>query len=206
MSGTALTRDGRFGVKSLEANPGKTSMSRDRPPSDGPRNLSDPDTWSEVVHGYYERIYRTALSQTRRHSLAEEVAQETFIRAFQKQHLFDGRGSLASWLYRIAVNLSRDALRREKVHNHASLSQAGGNASGDPPPPELVHREHLSRVLNEALEQFSEPMRRAFVHTIVMGYSYREAAAIDGVSEGTIASRVARTRNALVQRYRELGI
>ncbi len=181
-------------------------MSSERPPGDSPNTLDNRSTWSDVVHSYYGRIYRTALSQTHRHSLAEEVAQETFIRAFEKRHLFDGRGSLASWLYRIAVNLSRDALRREKVHNHASLSQVGGNASGDPQPPELVHREHLSRVLKEALEQFSEPMRRAFVHTIVMGYSYREAAAIDGVSEGTIASRVSRTRNALAQKYRELGI
>ena len=193
-------------MATLKANLSDTSMSKDRSPGDSPHNLSDPNTWSDVVLGYYERIYRTALSQTRRHSLAEEVAQETFIRAFQKQHLFDGRGSLASWLYRIAVNLSRDALRREKVHKHASLSQVGGNASGDPQPPELVHREHLSRVLKEALEEFAEPMRRAFVHTIVMGYSYREAAAIDGVSEGTIASRVARTRNALARKYRELGI
>ena len=61
-------------------------------------------------------------------------------------------------------------------------------------------------MLRQALEEMSPPMRRAFEQTVILGYSYRQAAEIEGVSEGTIASRVARTRNALAKKGRELGL
>ncbi|MBN2583961.1 MAG: RNA polymerase sigma factor [Planctomycetes bacterium] len=160
--------------------------------------------WADVVRRHYERILRTALARTHRQSLAEEVAQETFVRAWEKYHLFDGRGPLVAWLHRIAVNLSHDAVRRERVHNHRQLCDAQRSASGDPRPPEVVHRDHCCRVLREALDEIPEPMRRAFEHTVIAGYSYHEAAEIEGVAEGTIASRVSRARNVLVQRYRRL--
>jgi RNA polymerase sigma-70 factor (ECF subfamily) len=167
-------------------------------------DLSDPASWSEIVQEHYDGVLRAALGQTRRRSLAEEVAQETFVRAFERYHQFDGQGSLGGWLHRIAVNLSRDVLRRENVRSHAELSEAHQTSSGEPHPSEVAHRKHLSRVLREALDDISPPMRRAFEQTVVLGYSYRQAAEIEGVSEGTIASRVARTRNALARKYRDL--
>ena len=179
-------------------------MDKTKPSADGGTNLGDPQTWEEVVRAHYDQVLRTALGQIRRRSLAEEVAQETFVRAFEKHHLYDGKGSLASWLYRIAVNLSRDVMRRENVRRHADLDGAGNSTDADPHPPEVAHRRHCCRVLKQELDRMSEPMRRAFEHTVILGYSYREAAEIEGVSEGTIASRVARTRNALAKRCSEL--
>lgn len=168
-----------------------------------PHDMGDPETWAEVVELHYDRVFRTALGQMRRRNLAEEVAQETFIRAYEKRHLFDGTGSLASWLYRITVNLSRDTLRRENLRDHAELSEANERPSEDADPAEAVHRKHACQVLREELSRMPEPMRRAFEHTVVHGYSYREAAEIEGVSEGTIASRVARTRSALAKKCSE---
>lgn len=167
-------------------------------------SLSDRRTWGDVVHTYYDRVLRTALSQLRRRALAEEVAQETFVRAYEKRHLYDGQGPLGSWLYRIAVNLSRDVLRRENIRSHADLNHATERASDDLHPSEVMHHKHCCKVLKQELERMPETMRRAFEHTVIMGYSYKEAAEIEGVSEGTIASRVARTRNQLARKYRDL--
>jgi RNA polymerase sigma-70 factor (ECF subfamily) len=186
--------------------PDALDMENRQEPTECRESLRDPESWGRVVERYYDRVLRTALGQTRRRSLAEEIAQETFVRAYEKQHLFDGQGSLGSWLYRIAVNLSRDVMRRENIRNHAPLTQAS-DASGDAlRPPDEVHRKHLCQLLRRELEAMSEPMRAAFEHTVVMGYSYKEAAEILGVSEGTIASRVARTRNALSRKCSELDL
>ena len=192
----------------LKANSDFLSMGEHEPASGGggeysARGLGDPQTWAEVVEVHYDRVFRTALGQMRRHNLAEEVTQETFIRAYEKRHLFDGTGSLASWLYRITVNLSRDTLRRENLRGHAELSEATEHASDEDDPAETVHRKHACQVLRDELSRMPEPMRRAFEHTVVHGYSYKEAAEIEGVSEGTIASRVSRTRSALARKCSE---
>ena len=181
-------------------------MSKSGSTSTEAHDLGDPRVWAAAVERHYDCVFRTALAETRRAALAEEVAQETFIRAYEKRDHFDGQGSLGSWLYRIAVNLSRDYLRRENIRHHADLSQAEDSASPDLHPPEVLHRKHLCQVLRQALNEISEPMRRAFEHTVILGYTYREAAEIEGVSEGTIASRVARTRLMLAKRCRELQL
>ena len=180
-------------------------MKTGKPSADGEYNLAIPDTWEHVVRAHYGRVFCTALGQIGRRALAEEVAQETFIRAFERHHQFDGHGSLASWLHRIAVNLSRDVMRRENLRKHASLEQVRDNADGRPQPAEIAHRRHLCHVLKQELERMPQAMRRAFEHTVISGHSYKEAAQIEGVSEGTIASRVARTRSVLARKYAELA-
>ena len=169
-------------------------------------NLSDPAAWSDIVEQHYNLVLRTALAQTRHRTLAEEVAQETFVRAFQKHEQFDGQGPLASWLYRIAVNLSHDCLRREKLRGHAPLADVAQSPAADPSPADLAHRKHLSQVLRQTLQELPAVMRHAFEQTVVLGYRYGEVAQAEGVSEGTIASRVARARGVLVKKCRELGI
>ena len=169
-------------------------------------DLGDPDVWEAVVRAHYDRVLRAALRETRRFSLAEEVAQDTFIRAFQRREQFDGGGSLASWLYRIAVNRSRDVLRRENIRRHADVATAAERSADAPDPSETAHRKDLYRLLGAMFEDAPEPMRRAFEHTVILGYTYREAAEIEGVSEGTIASRVARTRDLLARECRKTGL
>ena len=181
-------------------------MATEQPATVSKPDLADRAAWPRVVHENYDRVFRTALGQVRRVSLAEEVAQEVFIRAFERYDRFDGVGSLGAWLYRITVNLSRDVLRRENLRRHAPLSSAQASASDDPRPPEAVHRRHLAEALRQALDEMAEPMRRAFEHTVLLGYTYKEAARIEGVSEGTIASRVARTRAALARKCSEMDL
>lgn len=169
-------------------------------------NLSDPAAWSAIVHQHYNLVLRTALAQTHRRTLAEEVAQETFVRAFQRHEQYDGQGTLASWLYRIAVNLSRDCLRRENLRSHAGLAEASQHPAADLSPADLAHRKHLSQVLRQTLQELPAAMRQAFEQTVVLGHRYAEVAQAEGVSEGTIASRVARARGELAKKCRELGI
>jgi RNA polymerase sigma-70 factor (ECF subfamily) len=181
-------------------------MRNENPSAPVKQDLSDPRTWADIVREHYDRVLRTALAQTRHRALAEEIAQETFIRAFEKHDRFDGQGSLSSWLYRVTVNLARDVMRRENLRRHAELSTVAETPSPGLHPPDIVHRKHLCQTLKQALDQMAPQMKRAFEQTVILGYSYRQAAEIEGVSEGTIASRVARTRTLLAKKCRDLGL
>lgn len=119
---------------------------------------------------------------------ADDLTQETYARAFGSLHRFAGRSSARTWLLSIARRVCADAIRsRRPVTPVAELEPAG--ASTDPA--EAVGL----RLLLDALDQ---PFREAFVLTQILGLPYPEAAEVLGCPIGTIRSRVARARDALV--------
>src|SRR6185437_9211881 len=119
---------------------------------------------------------------------ADDLTQETYARAFGSLHRFAGRSSARTWLLSIARRVCADAIRaRRPVTPVAELEPAGGSVD----PAETVGL----RLLLDALDQ---PFREAFVLTQILGLRYPEAAEVLGCPIGTIRSRVARARDALV--------
>ncbi len=119
---------------------------------------------------------------------AEDLAQETFARAFGSLHRFAGRSSARTWLLSIARRVCADAIRsRKPVVPLAELEPAGRGSD----PADTVSM----RILLDSLDA---PFREAFVLTQIVGLSYPEAADVIGCPIGTIRSRVARARDALV--------
>jgi RNA polymerase sigma-70 factor (ECF subfamily) len=119
---------------------------------------------------------------------AEDLAQETFARAFGSLHRFAGRSSARTWLLSIARRVCADAIRsRKPVVPMAELEPAGRGSD----PADTVSM----RILLATLDT---PFREAFVLTQILGLSYPEAADVIGCPIGTIRSRVARARDALV--------
>jgi RNA polymerase sigma-70 factor (ECF subfamily) len=122
------------------------------------------------------------------HQDAEDLAQETYARAFGSLHRFAGRSSVRTWLLSIGRRVCADAIRNRKpVSPHRDIE-----------PTERAVDPADTVSLRLLLEDVAAPFREAFVLTQVLGLSYPEAADVLGCPVGTIRSRVARARDALV--------
>ncbi len=169
----------------------------------------DKAAFGELVRRHQRRIFRLAAHMLRDASEAEDVTQETFVRAYQALARFDGRSEPYTWLYRIAINLSLNRLRARKS---ARVSQSSddprlaavldshpgpaGGASG-PNPLGDASSAQFFRALCEAIDGLSDTLRTTLIVVCVDGRSHEEASAILGAPEGTIAWRVHEARRRL---------
>ena len=130
--------------------------------------------------------------------LAEDIAQEAFLRAWRGLGAFRGDAAFATWLYTITRRVALDEVRRRAVRTVPAdeVAELADRRAGDP-----VLRGDLERALG-ALEP---AQREAFLLVVVLGLSYLEAGGLTGCPAGTVASRVfrARTRLATALRLRE---
>ena len=164
----------------------------------------DVDAFGQLVRRHQQRIMRLALHMLRSRSEAEDVAQETFIRAYQALARFDGRSEPYTWLYRIAVNLSLNTIRARKT------ARTSGDAN-DPrleafmveSRPEAANPGQTAQVrqqyqaLAAGIDALSETLRTTLILVCVDGLSHEEAAQVLGAPEGTIAWRVHEARRKL---------
>jgi RNA polymerase sigma-70 factor (ECF subfamily) len=144
-------------------------------------------------------MYRVALRMLGDRDAAEEVAQEASLRALAGASRFDSRASLATWLHRITVNCATDRLRdraREPIDPAELLARAWRPQQT---PDLAAEQAELVRLALASLSALPEECRAAFVLTQLDGYSYDEAAAIEGQPRGTIASRVFRAKKILLE-------
>ncbi|MFC7532536.1 sigma-70 family RNA polymerase sigma factor [Actinoplanes sp. GCM10030250] len=124
---------------------------------------------------------------------ADDLTQETFLRAFRVLDSFAGRSSVRTWLLGIARRTCADHLRAV-VRRRRLDARLAAQAVTDLPAPDPAHRLTSADLLN----RLSDERRTAFVLTQVLGLSYAEAAEVEGVPVGTIRSRVARARDELI--------
>jgi RNA polymerase sigma-70 factor (ECF subfamily) len=124
---------------------------------------------------------------------ADDLTQETFLRAFKALPGFEGRSSARTWLLGIARRTCADHLRAV-VRRRRLDARLAAQATTELPAPDPAHRLGTADLLG----RLSEERRTAFVLTQVLGLSYAEAAAVEEVPVGTIRSRVARARDELV--------
>jgi RNA polymerase sigma-70 factor, ECF subfamily len=166
----------------------------------------DLEAYDELVQRYQERIYATVYHMTSNHEDANDLAQESFIKAFQALKSFKGGSSFYTWLYRIAVNKTINFLKQRKNRIHLSLNDLDFNAEHDPDLVALIsdktpRREaglsELQEKLNEALMKLSEPHRLVVVLHDVQGLSHDEIAKVMNCNIGTVRSRLFYARQQL---------
>jgi RNA polymerase sigma-70 factor (ECF subfamily) len=159
----------------------------------------DLKSYDELVRRYQERIYATLYHMTSNHEDANDLAQESFIKAYTALKSFKGGSSFYTWLYRIAVNKTINFLKQRRNKHHLSLNDLDFNAEHDPDLVALIsdktpHRDanlsELQKKLNEALLKLSEPHRMVVVLHDVQGVSHEEIAEIMGCNIGTVRSRL----------------
>ena len=164
----------------------------------------DVEAFGSLVRRYQKRIYRLAVHLLRDAAEAEDVTQDTFVRAYGALDRFDGRSEPFTWMYRIAVNLSLNRIRARKARRQSAplddprieglLLDAPSTVTD--PASHSADRE-LALALCDGLDELSETLRTTLVLVTVDGLSHAEAAEVLGCPEGTVAWRVHEARKRL---------
>ena len=140
-------------------------------------------------------------------ALAEDLAQETFVKAFRSLAAFDATRRLSSWLFRIAHNTAIDAMRRSRPPQAAAtsldarhlMSSVVPDETATPPAPDPVERRELGQALESALAQLRPDQRAAIILRYESGLSFDEIGTVLGVPEVTARSHVHRARKELAR-------
>ncbi|WP_315626075.1 RNA polymerase sigma factor [Thermanaerothrix sp. 4228-RoL] len=164
----------------------------------------DRKEFARLVDAYSTPIYRLALKILGNPQDAEDVLQETFIKALSALPTFEGRSSLSTWLYRIAVNEALMLLRRRKPETLLTDNDGDENESGENEvsflidwcclPEEELLSEEAKRFLDNAIAQLPENLRLVFWLRDVEGLSIKETAETLGLSETNVKTRLLRAR------------
>ncbi len=164
----------------------------------------DAEAFGLLVRRHQKRIYRLAVHLLRDAAEAEDVTQDTFVRAYGALDRFDGRSEPFTWMYRIAVNLSLNAIRSRKKTRRSTtpddprieglLVERRGSLSN---PSVLSADRELAKALCEGIDELSETLRTTLVLVGVDGLSHAETAEVLGCPEGTVAWRVHEARKKL---------
>lgn len=166
----------------------------------------DLQAYDDLVRRYQERIYATIYHMTSNHEDANDLAQDTFIKAYQAIKSFKGGSSFYTWLYRIAVNKTINFLKQRRNRSHMSLDDLDVNVENNPELVSLVsdktpRREaglaELQEKLNEAMQKLSEDHRLAVTLHDVQGVPHEEIAKIMDCNIGTVRSRLFYARQQL---------
>jgi RNA polymerase sigma-70 factor (ECF subfamily) len=172
----------------------------------------DRDAFAVLVERHGPRIHAAVLRMVGNHEAANDLAQETFLRAYAALRTFRRGAAFSTWLYAIAINQVRTEFRRRKsVKGRAMLSldaRADGpgddpdDRPGDPPggapgPAEEAERREDAARVHAALARLDDEYREAVVLRDLEGLSYEEIAEATGVPPGTVRSRIHRGRAAL---------
>ncbi|EEF57341.1 sigma-70 family RNA polymerase sigma factor [Pedosphaera parvula] len=166
----------------------------------------DMAAYDDLVRRYQERIYATVYHMTSNHEDANDLAQESFIKAFQALKSFKGGSSFYTWIYRIAVNKTINFLKQRKNRAQMSLNDLDFNAEHDPDlvalisdktPRRDIGLSELQEKLNAALLKLSEHHRLVVTLHDVQGLSHEEIAKIMDCNIGTVRSRLFYARQQL---------
>jgi RNA polymerase sigma factor (sigma-70 family) len=166
----------------------------------------DMAAYDDLVRRYQERIYATIYHMTSNHEDASDLAQESFIKAFQALKSFKGGSSFYTWVYRIAVNKTINFLKQRRNRVHMSLNDLDFNAEHDPDlvalisdktPRRDVALSELQEKLNEAMQKLSDQHRLVVSLHDVQGLSHEEIAQIMDCNIGTVRSRLFYARQQL---------
>ena len=155
------------------------------------------DEFENIVRQNQARILRLALGMLRDRAAAEDVAQETFVRAFRYYDTFRSDAALFTWLYRIAVNLCLDAQRKSGLRPVVPLDELDDAQAGfDPSPnPEgALQIRQLARRTEAALEMLTPNHRAILLLREVEGLSYKEISRVLRIPTGTVMSRLHHAR------------
>lgn len=175
----------------------------------------DQRAYGLLVLKYQRRIQRLIGRMVRDTDLVEDIAQETFIRAYRALHQFRGDAQFYTWLYRIAINTAKKfllELKREpgitrtfsdKDTDDETFSQKQEPTTDETPETVLAAKE-LAAVVNAAVDDLPADLKQALVLREMEGLSYEEIAVSMNCPIGTVRSRIFRARDAVSAKIKPL--
>jgi len=177
----------------------------------------DQKAYELLVLKYQRRIQRLIGRMVRDVDLVEDIAQETFIRAYRALAQFRGEAQFYTWLYRIAVNTAKKALgdlKRDPLVSESALR--GSNAEEDETssveneltssetPETVLAAKEIAAAVNSAMEALPEELRQAITLREIEGLSYEEISEAMDCPIGTVRSRIFRAREAISSKVKPL--
>ena len=161
----------------------------------------DQQAFRTLVERYQRRVIGVALAMVHNPDDAMELAQETFVRAYENLPKFESRSSFSTWLYRIAANLSIDFRRRQgrqiTLHGEEAESELGRMPAPQGDAFRASSRNELRERINKALEQLTPEHRVAILLREIEGLSYDEVSETLRIPKGTVMSRLHYARDRL---------
>jgi RNA polymerase sigma-70 factor (ECF subfamily) len=163
----------------------------------------DSAAFGEIVRRYQRAVYRVAYGLTRNPADADDLAQETFVRAWQAIGRFRVGEPLYPWLVRITMNLAYSLFRRRKRKPETPLEpllEAGRQWAGDDDPAEEAAQRERQEKIQAAFAELSAEHQAVLVLRVVEGLSYDDIASSLSIPIGTVMSRLSRARADLKTR------
>ena len=168
-----------------------------------------------LVIKYQRRIQRLIGRMVRDVDLVEDIAQETFIRAYRALAQFRGDAQFYTWLYRIAVNTAKKSLMDLKRNPTVSENSFKSDDDDETSPVEnelttsetpdaVLASKEIAQIINSALEALPEELRQAITLREIEGLSYEEISEAMNCPIGTVRSRIFRAREAISQKVKPL--
>ena len=161
----------------------------------------DDEAFTRAALSHLDSLYGTALRLTRRPADAEDLVQDTYLKAFRSAHQFEAGTNLKAWLFTILHNTFRNIRRHDgrspvDVDSEA-VERAANEGPADQSPEQILSRQTLDADLQAALDALPDAFRQAVWLRDVEELSYAEMAKVLDVPIGTVMSRISRGRRAL---------
>jgi RNA polymerase sigma-70 factor (ECF subfamily) len=156
----------------------------------------DADSFNQLVLRWERPIYALAYRVIGREEDARDVCQETFLRAFRALGGFRGQAKFSSWLYRIALNLCRDWVRRQRrtpvvpLPEDVDVIELAASREPTEPIEDLVARRDLTRAVEKAMARLPEEQRTAIILKEYHGLTFQEIADLVGCPLSTVKTRL----------------
>lgn len=164
----------------------------------------DSRSFDLLVLKYQHRVIALIRRFVKNEAEAEDLAQETFIKAYRALPNFRGESAFYTWLYRIAVNTAKNGLEvnKRRPTSDVDIDEIGEYAFDEhlqqqDTPENMLASEDMQRVVSQALEKLPDDLRRALMFREFDGLSYEEIAQEMGCPIGTVRSRIFRAREAI---------
>jgi len=168
----------------------------------------DEYAFEEIVHRFKDRLKNFVYRYLSSDEAAEDVVQDTFLRVYQKKHMYRNIAKFSTWIYTIAGNLAKTELRKRKRRKMFSLSNLGLEdkefeiPSEEFAPEEGVEGEYTEKEIQDAINELSEKFKTVIILRDIQELSYEEISNIVDVPVGTVKSRINRGRIKLQEKLR----
>jgi RNA polymerase sigma-70 factor (ECF subfamily) len=163
----------------------------------------DVAAFTELARRHQKKIYQTVLWMTKNQQDADDLCQEAFLHAYKHLKSFKQRSSFYTWIYRIAVNLTLNFLKKKMKEKKRSAMpveecyQGNGSSTSTFSPEESSLRKELRIKLKQAIDSLPDPYKMSFVLVVFQGMSHSQASEVMGCSESTISWRMFKARKML---------
>lgn len=159
-----------------------------------------------VIERYQQRVFHIVYGIIRDGHEVEDVAQEVFLKVFQRISAFDERSRFYTWLYRVAANAAKDHLKKRRRRPAVPLEEDAGIAALDRGPADGAAAAENRRIVRAAIGELPARYREVLTLRELEGLSYNEIADVLQLSMGTVESRLHRARERLKRRLEDHAV